>query len=485
MITKLEDPPGSKTVKYREAGQKALDFSRLSTTITPASISAGSTRDTVKSNPPSPPPLPFPRGPPSPRQPVASQWEQLPPDLAAAMQKIPSTPLTLHPSRSQVDPSVLAELPSSVLRELYPEDYVAKPSGAGAPPTSPLTASANEAAALLLTQSPPPPPSPAAAPTAIVVDIRAPLSPHAGPSHPANAAAAAESSKRTREIATALRPKNKVHVTPPRQRPLFAPAPNKLSPAAIGKAKGVVIGPSRRTTPERAPVFVPLPTRWTKRQVEQVLLHLGTPREVFDAVGLEEFLLGERESLEKGWREMHGCGAGTEATWAPLFSPRKDGASPPPPPLANKPAAPLKAFVYPPPPVLGKGKDKAEATEDQTIESLREQIDRWFALEADRKQRGPSETGLRLMGDFLTDCLGARKGGGGGESVRKAFGVLKWWRYRCRQRWPEAEETGVAARRAEEGRGVVGAKWWGAFDRLRERAETVWEEKYGGGLMLD
>jgi len=141
---------------------------------------------------------------------------------------------------------------------------------------------------------------------------------------------------------------------------------------------------------------------------------------------------------------------------------------------------------YRPPPILGSRRKltAAELAGGQSLDTLRDDLSAWLALEAGS---GPSARGVRMLADFITGSLAAA---GHGARAR-AIGVLRWLERELAARWP-AERASAGDDDddddQEEGAGdaaSAGRKWWAAFRLCKQRADDeIFIPTWGGPLVL-
>lgn len=211
MLSKLEDPKG-KPPKALEAGQGKLSFAKKTLSNLPLHTPNAALDSTSLEHLPGNTVSLADRSSLSLTEAgssVAAQAGRLPP-IPAIPTIIPSTPIQARPDLSLVDPAVLAALPESVRKELYPgwdgRDRRSTSRSRSGSPTRPSVTRAGSA--------PPPPPTPSAAagpsrlPAASESPPRRPR-----PRSPVRGGAKASDLNR---IVRQLRPMNKVQVSPKR-----------------------------------------------------------------------------------------------------------------------------------------------------------------------------------------------------------------------------------------------------------------------------
>lgn len=161
-------------------------------------------------------------------------------------------------------------------------------------------------------------------------------------------------------------------------------------------------------------------------------------------------------------------GRSRSATQTPDRSPSKRGRSP------------STTGPYPPPPILGSRKKlpPAEVAAGQPLDTLRDDLSAWIALEA---ASGPSERGVRMLADFVAGSL--RSHGHGAKA--RGIGVLRWLERELEARW--AAERAATVEGADSGKSdaTPGQRWWAAFHLCKRRVdEEVFIPIWGGPLVL-
>ncbi|CDZ97273.1 Translesion DNA polymerase-REV1 deoxycytidyl transferase [Phaffia rhodozyma] len=358
----------------------------------------------------------------------------------------PGTPLNLLPAYSQVDKETLAQLPSSMIRELYPQwqSTQSKPSYSQ--------------------------PNDVPSPSIQLVDSPPPLR---------NPSPVKKSRVDVSHIAKQLRPSKK---SPMRNPPAcFAPPVAGRSLPAI---ESLQANASRKLAP-----------KGSLEEITQLAELLGWDLNFIKSLPPADL----KEILDEGRRQrdvrdrLVRKGSGDKSNPTSAFPPRVTSLTPEKA-LHDRPGNQLITMIPtrsmatmsrdnhttdrwkgdPPAPILGKKNklDPEVLAQGQSIDCLREIISSWVDTEG---ATGPSLPGVQMVGDFVVACV-KTKGKGHKERARK---LLSWWEYELTERWPEnkfsmSQDTYRNEEEEEEGRlKGAGALWWGALKACLKRLNEV------------
>lgn len=294
----------------------------------------------------------------------------------------PGTPANLQPTLSQVDPDVLNALPSSVIREMYP-NYQRPP-----PAADQFTGAAQ--------------PGPSRATDG---------SPHKRRKLPD-----------VSHITKQLRPQ--------RESPVKGVGPFQQMAQA---------GPSRPKQPDRGAVVGSLDDElvdlagllgWDLSFLQ------GLPEQTLKELVEEGRRERSRLGLDKGKgrRTSISPNKARQANSATRSPEKRSVGQPhpaPPPPVKVAPP-------YPPPPILGPRKKQDGPTRAfrQSVDDLRDLLSVWIEHEA---STGPRQKGVDTTTEFILACLTTRGNG----NMERGMAMLKWWEFELKNRWSSDGEDEV------------------------------------------